>query len=130
MEYYIGVIMLDENCATEAGKICVHLRPDLPFGSGNPRMPAGIRVCALPRRDSESAVRDIDTHSLHRIPIGAPNSLKYLNLSSYEFVLSSLFIFHPALRPLCSSAVYKFLYAEKSVKMHIYPQYLKYVRGA
>ncbi len=122
--------MLDENCATDAGKICVHLRPDLPFGSGNPRMPAGIRVCALPRRDSESAVRDFDTYSLPRLPIGAPDSLKYLNLSSYEFVLSSLFIFHPALRSLCSSAVNEFLYAEKCVKVHICPQYLKYVWGA
>ena len=52
-----------------------------------------------------SAVRDFDTHSLPRMPIGAPDSLKYLALSSYEFVLSSLFIFHLALRSLRSSAV-------------------------
>ncbi len=40
-----------------------------------------------------SAVRDLETHSLPRITIGAPDSLKYLALSSYEFVLSSLFNF-------------------------------------
>ena len=44
-----------------------------------------------------SAVRDFDTHSLHRI--------KYLTLSSYEFVLSSLFIFHLAVSSLLSSAI-------------------------
>ncbi|MCX9024548.1 MAG: hypothetical protein OIN85_00465 [Candidatus Methanoperedens sp.] len=52
-----------------------------------------------------SAVRDFDMYSLHRIPIGAPNSQKYLYLSSYEFVLSSLSIFYLALCSLCSSAV-------------------------
>ena len=61
-----------------------------------------IRVHALQRRDSgrSSAVRDFDMHSLHRILIGAPNSIKYLAQSSYQFVLSSLFIFHHALRSL------------------------------
>ncbi len=78
---------------------------------------AAIRECALPfakrvenRRDSgrSSAVRYFDMHSLRRIPIGAPNSQKYLIQSSYEFVLSSLFIFNHAWHSLRSSAVNEF----------------------
>ncbi len=37
-------------------QICVYLRPDYPSGAGIHVCPEGIRVCAFPRRDSESAV--------------------------------------------------------------------------
>ncbi len=47
-----------------------------------------------------SAVRFSVCNSLHRLPIGAPDSIKYLIQSSYEFVLSSLFMFRTALRSL------------------------------
>ncbi|MGB8215770.1 MAG: hypothetical protein WCE94_00550 [Candidatus Methanoperedens sp.] len=54
-----------------------------------------------------SAVHDFDMHSLRWLPIGAPDSINYLAQSSYEFVLSSLFMFNIALRSLHSSAVNK-----------------------
>ncbi len=54
-----------------------------------------------------SAVYIFDKMRLQWLPIGAPDYLKYLKLSSYEFVLSSLFISHLALRSLRSSAVNK-----------------------
>jgi len=138
--------------------ICVHLRKPLRKVYQKPlrrftsqtRMPTGIREHCASRSFGLSAVRDFDTHSLPQLPIGAPNSLKYLILCSYEFVLSSLFILYPALRSwrtlrclilftaedakICSKhSVFnynEFLYAEKSVKVHICPQYLKYVLGA
>ncbi len=48
------------------------------------------QICVYLR---SSAVYISDKLRLHRFPIGAPNSVKYLAQSSYEFVLSSLFIF-------------------------------------
>ncbi len=144
--------MLDENCATDVGKICVHLRKPLRKVYQTRGMRSIPQHCAS-RSFGLSAVRDFDTHSLARLPIGAPDSLKYLTLNSYEFVSSSLFIFHPALRSWrtlrclilftaegakdakisSKHSVFnynEFLYAEKSVKAPIYPKYLKYVWGA
>ncbi|VVB92954.1 Uncharacterised protein [uncultured archaeon] len=51
------------------------------------------------------------THARRSITDGAPDSIKYLILSSYEFVLSSLFIFR-------SSAVCYF-YRQKPHQIHI-----------
>ncbi len=47
-----------------------------------------------------SAVNISDKLRLPRLSIGAPDSINYLAKSSYEFVLSSLFKFHLALRSL------------------------------
>jgi hypothetical protein len=48
------------------------------------------------------AVNISDKLRLSRLPIGAPDSIKFLSQSLYEFVLSSLFMFHNALRSLCA----------------------------
>jgi len=90
--------------------ICVHLRKPLRKVYQKPlhrftsqtRMPTGIREHCASRSFGLSAVCYSYIPSLHRIPIVAPDSIKYLAQSSYEFVLSSLFIFHPALRSLRS----------------------------
>jgi hypothetical protein len=81
---------------TKTKQICVY------HAETAPTYCEAIRVHALQRRDSgrSSAVNISDKLSLHRIPIGAPNSIKYLAQSSYEFVLSSLLNSTAALRSL------------------------------